>query len=146
VLLAPPALWGSRARAAVASQRWLLPVPRTRTRYGSQCALRADSRAPAQLKTKGNGHFKAGEYAEAAVWYRKGIYYAGFDESQFNFELQDIHREQVDILFCSLARPRYRSRACARVRVRALHFCWPLSLGERSSGTAALKLSPLPPR
>eukprot|EP00802_Teleaulax_amphioxeia_P021883 Tamp_22276.p1 GENE.Tamp_22276~~Tamp_22276.p1 ORF type:complete len:347 (+),score=101.94 Tamp_22276:2-1042(+) len=48
-----------------------------------------------ELKTKGNGHFKAGEYAEAAVWYRKGIYYAGFDESQFNFELQDIHREQV---------------------------------------------------
>ena len=29
------------------------------------------------------------------MWYRKGIYYAGFDESQFNFELQDIHREQV---------------------------------------------------
>ena len=35
------------------------------------------------------------EYAEAAVWYRKGIYYTAFDESQFNFELQDIHREQV---------------------------------------------------
>jgi len=94
-------------------------VPRTRTRYGSQCALRADLRAPAQLKTKGNGHFKAGEYAEAAVWYRKGIYYAGFDESQFNFELQDIHREQVDILFCSLARPgiaRARVRVCACAR------------------------------
>ena len=109
-------------------------MPRTRTRYGSQCALRADLRAPAQLKTKGNGHFKAGEYAEAAVWYRKGIYYAGFDESQFNFELQDIHREQVGVP---------RSRARPRTRVRALPsaclFPW-----ERKAVAAAFQLRPVP--
>ena len=48
-----------------------------------------------QLKRKGNAHFKAGEFSDAAVCYRKGIYYSGFDESQFNFELHDVHREQV---------------------------------------------------
>lgn len=49
----------------------------------------------AELKNKGNDKFKAGEYSEAAVLYRKGIYYASFDESQFNFELHDPHRVQV---------------------------------------------------
>ena len=34
------------------------------------------------LKDKGNEKFKAGEYAEAAVFYRKGLYYASFDDSQ----------------------------------------------------------------
>ncbi|KAJ1485550.1 hypothetical protein T484DRAFT_1793004 [Baffinella frigidus] len=49
----------------------------------------------ADLKDKGNEKFKAGEYAEAAVFYRKGLYYASFDDSQFNFELHDTHRVQV---------------------------------------------------
>ena len=35
-----------------------------------------------ELKDKGNEKFKAGEYAEAAVFYRKGLYYASFDDSQ----------------------------------------------------------------
>ena len=64
--------------------------------FGSRCVTCPPSPdAHGQLKSKGNGHFKQQQYAEAAVWYRKGIYYSAFDESQFNFELQDIHREQV---------------------------------------------------
>lgn len=47
------------------------------------------------LKGKGNECFKAKDYSQAAVWYRKGLYYTVFDESQFNFELQDEHRIAV---------------------------------------------------
>ena len=31
---------------------------------------------------QGNELFKAGKYSEAAVYYRKGLYYAAFDEAQ----------------------------------------------------------------
>jgi len=48
-----------------------------------------------ELKKQGNEKFKAGQYSEAAVFYRKGLYYSVFDESQFNFELQDPHRVEV---------------------------------------------------
>eukprot|EP00283_Hemiselmis_rufescens_P004732 CAMPEP_0173426538 /NCGR_PEP_ID=MMETSP1357-20121228/5974_1 /TAXON_ID=77926 /ORGANISM="Hemiselmis rufescens, Strain PCC563" /LENGTH=328 /DNA_ID=CAMNT_0014390219 /DNA_START=87 /DNA_END=1070 /DNA_ORIENTATION=+ len=47
------------------------------------------------LRLAGNELFKAGKFSEAAVKYRKGLYYAVFDESQFNFELQDDHRLSV---------------------------------------------------
>mmetsp|Transcript_3051 Transcript_3051/g.6993 ORF Transcript_3051/g.6993 Transcript_3051/m.6993 type:complete len:336 (-) Transcript_3051:227-1234(-) len=47
------------------------------------------------LRLAGNELFKAGKFSEAAVKYRKGLYYAVFDESQFNFELQDEHRLSV---------------------------------------------------
>ncbi len=71
-------------------------------------------------RLKGNELFKQGKYAEAAVFYRKGLYYSVFDDSQvrsqeaptpwcnatltplteylslqFNFELHDEHRESV---------------------------------------------------
>lgn len=56
-------------------------------------------------RLQGNELFKEGKYSEAAVKYRKGLYYSVFDDSQFNFELQDDHRSRPSTPSTSHSRP-----------------------------------------
>eukprot|EP00960_Hanusia_phi_P051416 760789-Hanusia_phi.AAC.9 len=84
-------------RLPVKDEGELLLVGLSIRRRGHGClsSLKFYSPTGDELKKQGNEKFKAGQYSEAAVFYRKGLYYSVFDESQFNFELQDPHRVEV---------------------------------------------------
>jgi len=49
-----------------------------------------------KLKAEGNGLFQEKKYDLAAEKYFEGLYHVDFDQLQYNFELMDVHREQLD--------------------------------------------------
>lgn len=53
-------------------------------------------RRAAELKEQGNAAFKAQDWQSALSLYERGLYHSEFDEMQYNFELMDEHRAQVD--------------------------------------------------
>ena len=72
--------------------RYALPCRFPPRCHESHCTPMANPEHFTTPRLEGNERFKEGKFSEAAVKYRKGLYYSVFDESQFNFELQDDHR------------------------------------------------------